>query len=404
MNNEIKNEFISLKLNPNIVYLDSACSALKMKSAVDAQNEVLIKYGSCGGERAIHLLARKIEEKYSNARTNISNLINAKESEIVFTSGTTESFNILANSFMFKEEDEVIISGLEHNSVFLPFYKVCLNKKIKLKIIPIKDYQPEIKEFKKLITKKTKLLCISKASNILGGTVNTDEFVYLAHKNNIKVFMDIAQYAPTHKTDVKELKADSIAFSGHKIGAPYGTGVLYIKDDLYDFLSSSRVGGGTIKEIKKMNGIIKVKFLEGYKSFEAGIQNYSGAYAMSIAYEKLNKIGFKNIRNHISELVSFAKEELLKIKGIKIIGKDIENGSIVSFISENKNFSNPDFALFISNYKGKNIAVRYGRMCADLACINCNINSAIRLSFFIYNNKEDVDIFITALKNYLKTL
>jgi selenocysteine lyase/cysteine desulfurase len=401
---KIIDEFPILKTNPSLVYLDNACSALKMKSAAYEQLKVLLEFGSCGGERGVHILARGVEEKYQIARKYIANSINCSENEIIFTSGTTEGFNILANSFNFKEGDEIIISGLEHNSVFLPFYRIAKIKKLKLKIIPLKNFNPDPLEFKKMITSKTRVLCLSKASNIFGGTVETDEIVEIAFRKNIKVFMDAAQYAPTHKIDVEKLKVDALCFSGHKVGAPYGTGILYIKNELYDFLSSSKLGGGTIKEIKKENGIIKVEFLKGYRNFEAGIQNYAGATALLVAYKYLNALGFEKIRKNISELVLYTTQKLLKIKGIKILGKNLTDGSIVSFISENKNFSNQDFALFVSNYKDKNIAIRTGRMCADLACINAGIKSAIRLSFFIYNKKEDVDIFITALKDYIKSL
>jgi cysteine desulfurase/selenocysteine lyase len=282
---KIIDEFPILKTNPSLVYLDNACSALKMKSAAYEQLKILLEFGSCGGERGVHLLARGIEEKYQIARKYIASSINCSENEIIFTSGTTEGFNILANSFNFKEGDEIIISGLEHNSVFLPFYRIAKIKKLKLKIIPLKNFNPDPLEFKKMITSKTRVLCLSKASNIFGGTVETDEIVEIAFRKNIKVFMDAAQYAPTHKIDVEKLKVDALCFSGHKIGAPYGTGVLYIKNELYDFLSSSKLGGGTIKEIKKENGVIKVEFLKEYKNFEAGIQNYAGVSALSIAYK-----------------------------------------------------------------------------------------------------------------------
>jgi len=401
---EIDGEFPILINDRNLIYLDNACSALKFNSSINAQRKILAEYGSCAGERSVHLLALKTEEAYKKSRTSISQIINSKPQEIVFTSGTTEAFNILANSFKFKENDEIIISGLEHNSVFLPFYKISKRLNLKLKIIPIKNYNPDFNEFKKLINKKTKVLCISKASNIFGGIVETQDITNYAKERDIKVFTDLAQYAPTHKIDVKKLNIDAGAFSGHKIGAPYGTGVLYIKEDLYKHLDSSKVGGGTIKEAKNVNGEIKVDFLEGYKGFEAGIQNYAGAYALSVAYEKLNEIGFAKIRKYISSLVKYAKDNLSNIKGVKIIGTGLEEGSIISFTTEKPGFSHPDFSIFVSNYKNKKIAVRHGRVCADLACINSKINSVIRISFFIYNTRKDIDIFCQALEDYKSTI
>ncbi len=386
-----------------LIYLDSACSALKFKSALEKQKELMEKYGSCGGGRAVHILASKTEEFYQKARETIARLTNSSYEEIVFTSGTTESFNILANSFSFKKDDEIIISGLEHNSVFLPFYRIAKKHGLKIKVIPLKDYNPDFEKFKRLVTPKTKVLCISKASNFFGGLVETENIMNYAQKKNIKVFMDLAQYAPTHKVDFKALNVDAAAFSGHKIGAPYGTGVLIIKKDLYSFLNSSKVGGGTIKELTFKNGEIKVDFFDGYKSFEAGIQNYAGQYAFAFTYEKLNEIGFDNIRKHISELVKYTVSKLSQIKEIKIIGRNLEEGSIVSFIFNNKKISYPDFAIYLSSLL-KPIAIRYGRLCADLACKYSKVNSVIRLSFFIYNDFNEVNNFIKALKTYISKI
>jgi selenocysteine lyase/cysteine desulfurase len=398
---KIKKEFPAS--NKPFVYLDSACSALKMKSSADAQMRFLLDYGSCGGKRAVYKNALMVEELYESARSDVANFINSQMDEIVFTSGTTDGFNILANSFKFKTGDEIIISGLEHNSVFLPFYRISKEKGLKLKIIPIKNYQPSFDEFKKLVNKRTRVLCISKASNFFGGTVRTEEIVSYAKKCGIKVFFDCAQYVSSHSIDVKALGADAIAFSGHKIGAPYGTGVLYINDLLYNFLNSSAVGGGTVKDISISNGKIDVRFLNKFYNFEGGIQNYSGAYALSVAIRKLDEISYFEIRKHISSLVKYAVSELNKIDGINIIGDELEEGSIISFTSINKNFSYPDFSMFLSG-QSKPVSVRYGKLCADLASINTGIKSVIRLSFFVYNTEDDVNYFIRSLKKYLKLI
>lgn len=398
---KIKKEFPAS--DKPFVYLDSACSALKMKSSADAQLRFLLDYGSCGGKRAVYKNALRVEELYESARLNIAEFINAQMNEIVFTSGTTNGFNILANSFKFKAGDEIVISGLEHNSVFLPFYRISQEKGLKLKIIPIKNYQPSFDEFKKLVNKRTRVLCISKASNFFGGIVRTEEIVSYAKRCGIKVFIDCAQYVSSHSIDVKKLGADAIAFSGHKIGAPYGTGVLYINDSLYRFLNSSAVGGGTVKDISISNGKIDVRFLDKFYSFEGGIQNYSGAYALSVALRKLDEISYIEIRKHISSLVKYALAELNKIAGINIIGDSLDEGSIVSFTSSNKKFSYPDFSMFLSSQKVP-VSVRYGKLCADLASINTAIKSVIRLSFFVYNTEDDVDIFIKYLKEYIKLI
>jgi cysteine desulfurase / selenocysteine lyase len=407
----LKKEFpaISRRISKKaIVYLDSACTALKMKSAAREQSDFLLKSGACAGKRSVHLLSREVENKFCAARKAIALFIGAESlDEIVFTSGTTESANIAATSFPFKKGAEVILSSLEHNSVFLPFYRLQREGKIKLRIIPLKNFKPDFNAYKKMLNLKTALVCITHASNIFGGIVDIKKFINFAHKKGAKVFVDDAQYIPSHKENVSALNADMLAFSGHKMGAPFGTGVLYIKKSLFKFLKSSKLGGGTIKEIVLEDGLYKVGFLENNSAYEAGIQNYSGIAALKKSFELLSKIGYKNIREHIQEIVKYAYASLASFKEIKIIGnlKDLSKGSLISFVCEKPEFSIIDFNLFLQEFSAKYfVAVRCGRHCADLAVLNSDIKSTVRLSFFIYSSKRDIDIFCRALSLYLKSL
>ncbi len=407
----LKKEFpaLSRKISKKaIVYLDSACTALKMKSAAREQSDFLLNLGACAGKRSTHLLSRAVETDFCLARKAISMFIGAKSpEEIVFTSGTTEAVNILATSFPFKSGAEVILSPLEHNSVFLPFHRLNKQGKIKLRIIPLKDFKPDFAAYKKILNAKTALVCITHASNVFGGTVDIKKFINAAHRKGAKVFVDDAQYVPTHKENVSSLNADILAFSGHKMGAPFGIGVLYIKKELFKFLKPSKLGGGTVKEIVRIGSSYEVDFFKSNAVYEAGIQNYSGAVALKKSFELLNKIGYQNIREHIKEIVGYACAKLSSFEKIRVIGapKDLKDGSIVSFICENPQFSIIDFNIFLNEYSSKYfVAVRCGRHCADLAILNSGIKSTIRLSFFIYSSKRDIDIFCNALAIYFKCL
>ncbi len=391
-----------------MIYLDSACTALKMKSAATAQSDFLLKFGGCAGKRSAHLLSREVELEFYEAREAIAGFIGAESpEELVFTSGATEAANLIAMSFPFKKGAEVILSPLEHNSVFLPFYRLSLKGEIKLKIMPLKDFKPEFEAYKKMLNAKTALVCISRASNIFGGLVAIEKFIKAAHKKGAKVFVDDAQYIPSHKENAQALQADFLAFSGHKIGAPFGIGVLYVKKGLFKILKPSKLGGGTVKEIAVKGKGYKVDFLGNNEVYEAGTQNYSGAIALKKSFEVLKKVGYKNIRAHIQGLIEYAYAKLSAFNEIIIIGapEDLREGSLISFVCDKPRFSLIDFNIFLQEYSPKRfIALRCGRHCADLAILNSGVKSTIRLSFFIYNSKSDIDIFAGALKSYLKFL
>lgn len=393
---------INEKINrKRLVYLDSACTALKNLPSALFQEELLTKAGFCAGKRSVNMASSLAQDYYDEAREKTAFFINSRPDEIVFVSGATEAFNIIANSMPFLPGDEIFISALEHNSVFLPFLKAAKEKKLKIKIIPLKNFQPDYEFFKNNISPSTKMLCITASSNITGGIVDFSPFIKLAKSKNIKVLVDAAQYAPTHKIDVKKIDADFLSFSGHKMTAPFGTGVLWIKKENFNVLKSCKVGGGTVKKVFIKNFSFDAVLLEGFSSFEAGIQNYSGACALSNTLEMLSKEGMEKIRNRVSSLVSFAVGELSLIPEIKILGKNLEQGSLVSFMPLSKKFSIPDFQLYMSSLPGRyTFAFRTGRMCADLACINLGINGAIRISFSYYNDESDVERFIKGLKSY----
>lgn len=398
----IKNEFYYKR--DMAIYLDSACSALKMRKALKSFEEVC-KWGGCGGKRTTHIFSRKIEEYFEKARFNIARFLNANTNEIVFTSGTTDGFNRLATSIKTTRGNNIIISALEHNSVFLPFYEKSKREGLNLIIIPLKNFKPDITFFEDVVNENTDIISLTMASNIFGGCVDVKSFIKIARKKSPKalIILDAAQYITSHKIDVKEIDCDVLCFSGHKLGSPYGIGVMYIKENIIKKLNITYRGGGTIKEIKFYGNKIDIDYLDSFYGFEAGIQNYAGAYALSTVIDMINEISYQKIRNHIKTLVEYTCQKLNEIDDIKILGDNITEGSIVSFIPKNKKFSVKDFEIFLSQKK-PSIALRTGRMCADLACIYSKIREVIRISFFIYNSKNDVDIFVDALKDYTQRL
>lgn len=392
-----------------MIYLDSACTVLKMRCAAEAQRRHMLELGGCGGKRSFHALAAAMEENFAAARSRVASFMGAgSPEEIIFTSGVTDAVNLLANSFPFTPKwNEVILSPVEHNAVFLPFERLASAGKIKLRVIPLKGFKPDMAAYRRMLGPKTALVCFTHASNIFGGRTDLAEAAALAHAAGAYVFSDDAQYAPTHGGSAAVYGADACAFSGHKLGAPYCTGALYVKRKLLGKLRPWRVGGGTVEDVTLAGGNYKVKYLGNYQGFEAGVQNCSGAAGLAAALDRLEKCGFENIRAHVSGLVAGALEGLAGIKGMRVLGdrEDLAEGSLISLMPEKKGFSVPDFNLFLNNQlKGRFIAVRTGRHCADLACLSSGIRETVRISFFAYNTPEDTGLFLSALKEYLALL
>ena len=392
-----------------LVYLDSACTALKMRSAAEAQKEFLLDLGGCGGRRSSHALAGAVEEKYVAARAAAARFTGAASpGEIIFTSGTTEAVNIFAGAFPFTpKKNEVILSPLEHNSVFLPFYNLAKAGKIKLKVMPLKGFKPDAAALERMLSAKTALVCVSRASNFFGGVTDFARLAGLARSAGAAVFADDAQYAPTHPVNAAVSGADALAFSGHKLGAPFGTGVLWVKKTLLGRLEPSKVGGGVVKSVGLSGRGFKVEYLKDYQGFEAGVQNYAGAFALARTFKTLSGPGHEAIRAHMAELVSYAYEQLGGFKEIKILGElqDLEQGALISFVPAKKAFAAADLNIFLNTYyKDRFIALRTGRHCADLASLSSGLVGTVRLSFFVYTSKSDIDDLVRALKKYISFL
>ena len=415
MNQKIKAlnaEFPALKENfggRRLVYLDSACTVLKLRCAAEAQRRHMLLLGGCGGKRSVHSLATAMEEEFHSARARVARFVGAESPEqVVFSAGVTDAANLLANSFPFTpKRNEVVLSPLEHNAVFLPFERLAAAGRIKLRVAPLKGFRVDLDGLAKLIGPRTALVCMNHASNIFGGVSDVAAAAALAHAAGAFLFSDDAQYSPTHGGSGLAAGADACAFSGHKLGAPFFTGALALRRGLLEELRPWLVGGGTIESVTAAGGRYSVKYLGGYQGLEAGVQNYSGAAGLAAAIDRLDKAGFANIRAHVSGLLAAALDELEGIKGVRVLGDraDLLNGSLITLAPLKKGFSVPDFNLFLNRaVKGRMIAVRTGRHCADLACLNSGFSETIRISFFSYNTPADAALFCGALRRYLALL
>jgi cysteine desulfurase/selenocysteine lyase len=415
MNQKIKAlnaEFPALKESfdgRRLVYLDSACTVLKLRCAAEAQRRHMLLLGGCGGKRSMHSLASAMEEDFLSARSRVARFLGAESpEEVVFTAGVTDAANLLANSFPFTaKRNEVVLSPLEHNAVFLPFERLASAGRIKIKVAPLKGFRVDMDGLAKLAGPRTALVCLNHASNIFGGVSDVAAAARIAHAAGAYLFSDDAQYSPTHGGGALAEGADACAFSGHKLGAPFFTGALCVRRGLLEKLRPWLVGGGTVESVAASGGRYSVKYLGGYQGLEAGVQNYSGAAGLAAAIDRLEKAGFGEIRAHVSGLVASALDELADIKGVKVLGEraDLLGGSLITLAPQKKGFSVQDFNLYLNReVKGRMIAVRTGRHCADLACLNSGYGETIRISFFSYNTPADAALFAGALRRYLAML
>lgn len=377
-----------------IIYFDSACMSLKPKQVVDAMNRYYAEFPACGG-RSLHSLGKKVTEEMRNARKTIQKFINARsEKEVIFTKNTTEAINLIANSFDFEEGDEVITTNKEHNSNLLPWQRLRETKGI---IHQIADFD-ELEDLKNKITNKTKLISMVHSSNLDGTSINAKEIIKIAHDNKVAVMLDCAQSIPHKEVDARKLDADFIAFSGHKMLGPTGTGCLYGKEALLEKLSPFIVGGDTVKDTTYSTA----EFEDLPERLEAGLQNYAGIIGFGEAANYLMRIGKNNIEQHELKLNKKITEELLKINGFELIGpKEAEQrGGIISF--NIKNMDPHNIAMILD--QSANIMIRSGAHCVHSWFNAHQMKGSARASLYLYNTEEEADVFIEEMKKIVKFL
>lgn len=372
-----------------LIYFDSGATAQKPKQVINAITNYYSQQNA-NIHRGVHTLSQEITTAYENARITVQKHINAKYShEIIFTNGTTESINLVASTFgkiFINAGDEIIVSEMEHHSNILPWQQLCEEKKAILKVIPINDKgELLLDEYKQLLSPKTRLIAITHVSNTLGTVNPLKEIISLAHTKNIPVLVDGAQAIPHINVDVQDLDADFYCFSGHKVYAPTGVGILYGKERWLRKLPNYQVGGGTIKTVS----FTKTEYADIPLRFEAGTPHIEGGIGLASAIDYINAIGLGNISSYEHELTQYATEKLLAIDGLKIIGNSINKASVISFVLDG--IHPYDIGVILDQL---GIAVRTGHHCTQPLMDKYKIPGTIRASLAFYNTKEEIDALV----------
>jgi len=396
--NKIRKDFPILERKiwdvKSLVYLDNAATTQKPKVVIDALVEY---YENCNANihRGVHKLAEEATIAYESVREKVKNFISCSDSsEVIFTRNTTESINLLAYSLgsSLNEGDEVLLTEMEHHSNIVPWYLLREREKINVKFTPITDkYELDYEQLEKLITKKTKIISVTHKSNVLGTVNDIKRIAKLAKSNGSILIVDAAQSAPHMKIDFADLGCDFLAFSSHKMCGPTGVGVLAGKKELFEKMPPFLGGGEMIR---------KVTF-EDFTSndvpwkFEAGTPNIADVIAFGVAIDYIQKIGLENIYKHEIELTKYALEKLSKFDFLKIYGSSdaSKRAGIITF-------SNPvvhphDIATIIDQ---EGVAIRAGHHCAQPLMKKLGVSATARASFYFYNTKEEIDVFVNALQ------
>ncbi len=380
-----------------LVYLDNGATTQKPKQVIDKIAEYYLKYNS-NIHRGVHYLSNKCTDANEEAREIVRSFINAEKTrEVIFTSGTTESVNLIANSFGYKfinEGDEVIVSEMEHHSNIVPWQMLCERKGAVLKVLPFDENGELILDkFSDLFTDRTKLLCVNHVSNSLGTVNPIKKIIDYAHSRNVHVVIDGAQSVQHIAVDVRELDCDFFVFSGHKLYAPTGVGVLYGKEKLLEEMPPWKGGGEMISEVS----FAKTTYNELPFKFEAGTPNYVGNIALGEAIRYVQNIGIDNIADYEHELLTYATEKLSKIEGLEIFGKAKCKASLISFLV--KGIHPYDMGTMLDKM---GIAVRTGTHCTETVMQHFGISGTVRASFAFYNTKEEIDILVAGIEKICK--
>jgi cysteine desulfurase/selenocysteine lyase len=386
---EIRDDFPILKrqiYNRPLVYLDNAATTHKPRVVLDRIIE-FYTHSYSNIHRGTHYLSEEASAFYEEARGKVEAYINAKNPfEIIFTRSTTESINLVADSFgraFINEGDEIIISEMEHHSNIVPWQVVCERNGAKLKVLPFNDDGVLMTDkLNGLLTAKTKLLALTYVSNVLGTVNSIKEIIKTAHAYDVPVFVDGAQAVQHFPIDVQDLDCDFFAFSGHKIYAETGIGVLYGKEKWLEAMPPYQCGGGMISSVC----FEKTTYDELPFKFEAGTNNFTAAVSLGTALDYINNIGIRNIAAHEQSLIKYAVKKIGDIDGVKIYGNTVDRCGAVSF---NLDTIHPYDACIMLDKLG--VAVRAGTLCAEPVMRHYQTQGCLRASFAMYNNHEEID-------------
>jgi len=376
-----------------LIYFDSAATTQKPRVVIEREKQYY-EQENANIHRAAHFLANEATAFYEEGRKRVADFINAQHPhEIIFTRGTTESINLIAFSFaerFLRKNDEVVISAMEHHANIVPWQMACERKKAHLKVIPMDEKgELQLETLPELLNQKTKIVAITHVSNVLGTVNPVKEIIEKAHLRNIPVLVDGAQAVPHQKVDVQEMDCDFYCFSGHKMYAPMGIGVLYGKEQWLNEIPPYQGGGEMIKKVS----FAKTTYNELPYKFEAGTPNVPGVLGLHTAIDYMENIGLDNIAQYEKYLCEYAEKQLLALGFVKLIGTAQHKTGVVSFVMDGVH---PYDAGTILDHLG--VAVRTGHHCAEPVADFFGLTSIIRASFAFYNTKEEIDAFVNALK------
>ena len=397
----IRNDFPILNSKvkgKQLIYLDNAATTQTPKAVIDS---IVSYYSNLNANihRGVHYLSQKATEAYEDARKKFQKQLNAKSSsEIIFTSGTTHSINLVANGFidLLNKGDEIIVSHLEHHSNIVPWQMLCEKTGATMRVIPMNEKGELIfSEYQKLLSDKTKIVFVNHVSNALGTINPVKEIISKAHEFGAAVLIDGAQALPHFKVDVTDLDADFYVGSAHKLYGPTGVGILYGKEDWLTKIPPYQGGGEMIDEVT----FEKTTYAKLPNKFEAGTPNIAGVIASAVALDYINRIGLDNIAKYEKELLDYATGKLLEIDGVKIYGDTSNKTSVISF--NIGNLHHYDIGSIIDN---EGIAVRTGHHCAQPIMDYFNVSGTVRISLSFYNTKEEIDSLINAIMMAKKML
>lgn len=377
-----------------LVYLDNGATTQKPLCVLDAMQEEYLNVNA-NVHRGVHWMSQQATDLHEAARETVRKFINARSTtEIVFTRGTTESLNLVASSFVegcMKEGDEVIVSTMEHHSNIVPWQLQEQRKGFVLKVIPMTDEgELLLEEYEKLFTERTKLVSVTQVSNVLGTINPVKEMIRIAHEHGVPVVVDGAQSVPHFAVDVQDLDCDFLAFSGHKVYAPTGVGVLYGKEEWLDRLPPYQGGGEMIERVS----FEKTTFERPPLKFEAGTPDYIATHGLATALDYVTSLGMDNILAHEQDLTRYALQQLREIEGMHIYGHHNDSGDAV--ISFNVgDIHHMDLGTLLDQL---GIAVRTGHHCAQPLMDRLGILGTVRASFGLYNTREEVDALVAGIK------
>jgi cysteine desulfurase/selenocysteine lyase len=395
MSTSRKNDFPALTqtvFNKPLIYLDSAATSLKPKLVIDRIQQ-FNSYETANVHRGSHFLSDRTTEYYEAAREKIAKFIDANSAkEIIFTRGTTESINLVTATMagFFKEGEEILLSEMEHHSNIVPWQLLAQKAKLKIKVIPIlENGELDYQSFESLITDKTKMVAITHCSNHLGTINDISRIIKIAKSKNAFVLVDGAQFVGKHPLSVKSLGVDFYAFSGHKMFAPFGIGILYGKESLLNQLPPYQGGGSMISKVS----FEETTYLDSPYRFEAGTPNVEGAIALATAIEYIESLGWEWIQKHDQSLIECGFDSLKKVPDLQIIGKSKNRSALFAFVIPD---FHPSDIGSILNQQG--IGVRSGHHCTQPLIKRYNITGTVRASFSVFNDTDDILKLINGLK------